>query len=67
MTTARTRLHTADVAARYGLKPRSLARRRVRDGFPPPDGYDGHGAWWYEDELPDELPSRPKGRPRRST
>lgn len=65
MDTTRVRLHTATVAARYGLKPRSLSRRRVRGDFPPPDGYDVAGAWWWADTLPAELPARPKGRPRK--
>lgn len=66
MTDTRVRLHTAEVADRYGLKPKSLRERKSRGDFPGEDGYDQDGAWWFADTLPTELPSRPKGRPRKT-
>lgn len=41
------RLHTADVAVRFGWSKSTVIRHRRRGLLPPPDGIDGLANWWW--------------------
>lgn len=49
--TSAAQMDRAAVAARFGIKPRSVTIAVARGSLPPPDGYFGRSPWWWSTTL----------------
>lgn len=45
------RLHVADVAEQFGIKPSTVTSYLARDQMPAADGYDKDGPWWDPETI----------------